>query len=197
MMQELGVDMAMRLHIDSTAAKGIIERVGLHKVRHLDVDMLWLQSQTAKETMSVHKMLGEDNVAELMTKNLGVQKIDKCMEEMDMVYRTGRSEKASKLYNVMEAGDDHGSDDSWGARGGANGIWSRIHENPRSRLFVPGNCTKGPDRNKQISNVRRTTGTYISGEKVCIVDDWTNADNKHKKLKECWTGKTIFTEFTS
>ena len=60
----------MRLHIDSTAAKGIIERVGLHKVRHLDVDMLWLQSQTAKEAMSVHKVGGEENVADLMTKNL-------------------------------------------------------------------------------------------------------------------------------
>ena len=100
MLHELGVEMTLRIHIDSLAAKGIIERVGLHKVRHLDVDMLWLQSQTAKEMLTIHKVFGEDNTADLMTKNLTVVKIDKYMSMMGIVFRSGRSEKAAKLLSV-------------------------------------------------------------------------------------------------
>ena len=34
----------VRLHIDASAAKGIVERKGLSKVRHIDVDVLWPKS---------------------------------------------------------------------------------------------------------------------------------------------------------
>ena len=100
MMSELGVYVTLRIHIDSTAAKGIIERVGLHKVRHLDVDMLWLQSQTAKEALTVHKVFGEDNTADLMTKNLTLIKIDKYMDMINLVFRSGRADKASQLCSI-------------------------------------------------------------------------------------------------
>ena len=37
-----GKDLQIELHLDTTAAKGIIERRGLSKVRHVDVNVLWL-----------------------------------------------------------------------------------------------------------------------------------------------------------
>ena len=40
-----GGDIKIRMHIDASAAKSLIERKGLSKVRHLDVDVLWLQQQ--------------------------------------------------------------------------------------------------------------------------------------------------------
>ena len=33
------------MHLDATAAKGIIERRGLNKVRHIETDVLWLQER--------------------------------------------------------------------------------------------------------------------------------------------------------
>ena len=37
-----------RMHLDATAAKGIIEGRGLNKVRHIETDVLWLQEQEAR-----------------------------------------------------------------------------------------------------------------------------------------------------
>ena len=44
---DLGSDVGIRLELDATAAKGILDRQGLAKVRHIDVNCLWLQEQLA------------------------------------------------------------------------------------------------------------------------------------------------------
>lgn len=62
---EMGSEVRARLHIDATAAMGILERRGLHKVRHLDVDTLWLQQQSAKEVLPIVKVSSERNSADL------------------------------------------------------------------------------------------------------------------------------------
>ena len=44
LIQDLGgLDLQIQLHPDATAAKGIIERHGLSKVCHIDVNLFWLQ----------------------------------------------------------------------------------------------------------------------------------------------------------
>ena len=43
--KDMGKKVEIQLHIDALAAKGMIERKGLSKVRHLDVNVLWLQEQ--------------------------------------------------------------------------------------------------------------------------------------------------------
>ena len=49
MLKDLGVvEPKIRMHLDATAAKGIVERKGLSKVRHIDIDVLWLQEQQAR-----------------------------------------------------------------------------------------------------------------------------------------------------
>ena len=40
LMADMGKLSRMQLHLDATAAKGIIERRGLSKVRHVDVNVL-------------------------------------------------------------------------------------------------------------------------------------------------------------
>ena len=44
---DLGSNMEARLNLDATAAKGILERQGISKVRHIDVNVLWMQQQMA------------------------------------------------------------------------------------------------------------------------------------------------------
>ena len=43
------------MHLDATAAKGIIEMRGLNKVRHIEADTLWLIEQKAGESYPVLK----------------------------------------------------------------------------------------------------------------------------------------------
>ena len=40
---DFGADMKVRVHVDDTAAKGMVERRGLSSVRHIEVDNLWIQ----------------------------------------------------------------------------------------------------------------------------------------------------------
>ena len=47
--EDLGETVGIRLELDATAAKGILDRTGLAKVRHIDVNCLWLQEQCAKK----------------------------------------------------------------------------------------------------------------------------------------------------
>ena len=57
-------EMQIELHLDATAAKGIIERRGLSKVRHVDVNVLWLQETCARRAIPLNKVPGEENCAD-------------------------------------------------------------------------------------------------------------------------------------
>ena len=47
--EDLGESVGIVLELDATAAKGILDRTGLVKVRHIDVNCLWLQEQCVKK----------------------------------------------------------------------------------------------------------------------------------------------------
>ena len=46
------------MHLDATAAIGIIERHGLNKVRHIETDVLRLQEREARRILPLTKVLG-------------------------------------------------------------------------------------------------------------------------------------------
>ena len=46
--EDLGESAGIVLEFDATAAKGILDRTGLAKFRHIDVNCSWLQEQCAK-----------------------------------------------------------------------------------------------------------------------------------------------------
>ncbi len=48
LMGELRREMSARVHVDANAAKGIVEIAGLDRVRHIDVNVLWLQEQEVR-----------------------------------------------------------------------------------------------------------------------------------------------------
>ena len=49
--QDLGTELLVTVHIDANAAKGIVERKGLQKTRHIEVDILWLQEMQARRLL--------------------------------------------------------------------------------------------------------------------------------------------------
>ena len=48
--KDLGISLETRIHVDASAALGILERRGVGRVRHLDVGALWLQEQQVRKT---------------------------------------------------------------------------------------------------------------------------------------------------
>ena len=56
LVKDLGGAVDRQVMMDASAAKAIIERRGIHKVRHLDVDILWLQQEEARRLMPLQKI---------------------------------------------------------------------------------------------------------------------------------------------
>ena len=84
MMKDLGVTAKIDLLIDAKATMGIISRQGLGKVRHIEVQDLWLQGAIKDKRMKLSKVPGEENMADLMTKPLAAEVIRKHLSGLRM-----------------------------------------------------------------------------------------------------------------
>ena len=89
-----GYDLRGKVHIDSTAAIGVIQRQGCGKMRHVRIGDLWIQEKVAEGDLEVEKIGGEWNPADLFTKGLGETKIRRFMELINQEYEDGRAEQA-------------------------------------------------------------------------------------------------------
>ena len=96
MMNDLGIYPEVIAKTDSTAAKGMVGRRGLGKTRHVDVCYLWLQDMATKEEVSVAKIPGDINPADLMTKYLSGERTGKLMQDMGLIETEGRHELTPK-----------------------------------------------------------------------------------------------------
>jgi hypothetical protein len=74
---ELAIQLKIKLCTDRAAAKGIMLRRGLGKLRHIEVGYLCLQDAVAEKRLSVHKRRGEDNPADLGAKHAIVDVIQR------------------------------------------------------------------------------------------------------------------------
>ena len=91
MCADLGDDIRIRLYTDSAAAMGMIGRRGLGKVRHIEVGYLWLQDLVADKRISMSKVKGTENPADLDIKHLSAEDIEKCVSLINCFYADGRS----------------------------------------------------------------------------------------------------------
>jgi hypothetical protein len=74
--EDLGFQVKLRLWVDSTAAKAIISRIGLGKVRHMEVKYLWAQEAHKNGRFEVYKVPGELNPADVNTKPESATEMD-------------------------------------------------------------------------------------------------------------------------
>ena len=79
----------------ASAALGIIKRVGLGKVRHLDTNYLWVQERAAKKEIEYGKVKGTENPGDLLTKGLSSEKIEHFIEMISI--RTTSEKDAEAL----------------------------------------------------------------------------------------------------
>ena len=83
LMRELGHEMTINIHIDSSAALGVLMRKGIGKIRHLDVADLWMQKALREDKLQLKKIDGVWNDADLLTKPLTSHGIDTIMERIE------------------------------------------------------------------------------------------------------------------
>ena len=82
MVADLGLEMALRLHTDSDACRGTCNRTGLGRLKHLQVEHLWIQEAVRKRCVEMVRVKGTENPADLMTKVLGRQRIDDLLSRL-------------------------------------------------------------------------------------------------------------------
>ena len=101
--KSIGEDLGMRfpgkicIRADASAAIGIANRVGIGKVRRIEVNQLWLQDKVAKKEIVIEKVPTESNLAEALTKPVKAEVIRKHIEGIGAEARTDRHRLAPKV----------------------------------------------------------------------------------------------------
>jgi hypothetical protein len=109
LLEDFGMkDVAVRVGIDANAAMGIVQRRGLNKLRHVELDVLWVQEQQARRLMPLRKVPGPQNPSDLMTKNVSQTQIDQYVHILNLKFVEGRAEIAQQLH-VLAKGSQFSS----------------------------------------------------------------------------------------
>ena len=75
MMGYFGVEVAIKVNTDASAAKGMANRRGLGKVRHIAVNQLWIQDRIARGDLTIEKVNGKENISDILTKHVNAEDI--------------------------------------------------------------------------------------------------------------------------
>ena len=95
-------DLGMRvgpptIRIDSTAAKGIMSRLGLGKMKHIETNQLWVQDAVKCRRLLLRKVFGKDNCADMGTKAISEPEIMKHLSFCSCEFSEGRPAVAPHL----------------------------------------------------------------------------------------------------
>ena len=184
--RDLGVTASGRLHTDANAALGIIQREGLGKLRHLNVQYLWIQDRIRGGELQACKVPGRNNPADLMTKHVPAVDVLRHTTDLCVTLHRSRAEIAPTLSSLTT---DDGGGDHWEAM---EDITTRVHRRPRRELFTPLRV-KGSPPARTLTALRVTRGKFVSnGEDFEVVDHWTARATAHMNLGRLWTGSTTF-----
>ena len=102
MMKDWGREKSGALYADSSAALGIAKRKGAGKMRHVNINTLWIQGVQEKEGVEFNKILGSNSPADLMTKYLNTDVINKHLTTLGQEMREGRADEALEMHGTSE-----------------------------------------------------------------------------------------------
>ena len=95
---DLGIQVpGLALLADSSAAIGICRRTGIGRVRHLAVGQLWVQERIRAGDFELIKHPGVDNPADILTKGVAKELIDRHAATMGLAWEAGRARTAPQL----------------------------------------------------------------------------------------------------
>ena len=75
LMRDLGCTRAVTLSMDSAAALALNQREGLGRAKHIRIQDLWMQEAVREKRLTLSKVPGEHNPADLFTKGLPADRV--------------------------------------------------------------------------------------------------------------------------
>ena len=66
-LRELGVELPIEVLTDASAARGMVHRTGAGRVKHIEVQVFWLQQKVNTNALVVSKIARIKNIADTMT----------------------------------------------------------------------------------------------------------------------------------
>ena len=90
MLRDVGISVGITINTDSSTAKSIALRKGVGKVRHIETNQLWLQDKVKSKDICIKTIGTLDNPADLMTKHLSREDIDKHLRNLGFSREDGR-----------------------------------------------------------------------------------------------------------
>ena len=91
-LKDLGINLLVSLSTDSSAAKGIANRRGLGKMRHIELSELWVQDRVAKGQITIWKIPGVENSSDSLTKHSNGERIAQTLFFCNQAVEAGRHE---------------------------------------------------------------------------------------------------------
>jgi hypothetical protein len=99
---DMGLELSLSLHADSSAPIGICRRTGVGRVRHLAVGQLWVQEHLRRGAFTLHKVRGDCNPADLCTKRLTRSTATFLIDLMGIVFEKSRASSAPHVNTEVE-----------------------------------------------------------------------------------------------
>ena len=110
--EDLGVTFGKPIEVktDASAAIGIASRIGLGKIRHIEVSQLWLQEKVRSGKVIINKVDTSCNLADALTKGVDATIIAKHLSGAGVVIRTDIHRLAPKVDEecvLLEQEEEH------------------------------------------------------------------------------------------
>ena len=85
-----GKRVQLKAYTDSSACRGITNRQGVGRVKHLQIRLLWLQAAIREGKLTVHAVGTKENTADLGTKPLSTRRVKYLLNMIGMCSSEGR-----------------------------------------------------------------------------------------------------------
>ena len=86
----LDIHYDIHVYTDASAAMGMVARKGIGRVRHIEVSELWIQDAVKNKVLTVNKVRGEDNPADILTKYIDAKTLQSALKRINMESEAGR-----------------------------------------------------------------------------------------------------------
>ena len=176
------------VYADSSAALAIAKRKGAGKLRHINVSSLWVQEKQDRQEIEYRKVLGTENPADMMTKHLLREALDKCMGHLNQWRLQGRARSGLEVQGKVKTGG--GQEKESEVKIGK----LEVNTEPSSQTEVTEGIYFPRGQVPEVTEVENDSS--VQAVEVCygycIEDDWRVKDRAHKVLGAPWQGETQF-----
>ena len=149
---DFGTELKVVVNSDASVALAITHRQGVGKRRHIAVHWLWVQDKVKKGEVSLLKVAGKANPADLMTKHRSAEEIIGHLERFNFQVIEGKASKSLTMNHLGPRRDDYLVKDKY--------CNTKVHDKPR-RLLFQSFQGKGVPKLVGITSTRITYGVFV------------------------------------